>query len=154
MVKVTLWASLCLCKHGEHLKKMLDLKKKSCSYCCTGGWRSLLFLAQYDKLDIIVKPSQITCKSSECMSNKPGSLICQTMLSLFPRSAVVSKRLSGTLLQEADAAQLMPLPLLELPGWPYLSSVDLNCQCTLLLAPVSLKYFLDVSTAQGIKLIV
>lgn len=57
------------------------------------------------------------------------------MLSLFPTSAVVSKRFSGTLLQEADAAQMMLLPPLEQPGWPYLSAVDLSCQCPLLLAP-------------------
>lgn len=51
--------------------------------------------------------------SSECMLNKPGSLKYQILLSLFPRSAEVSKRLSGTLLQEGDAAQMMPLPPLE-----------------------------------------
>lgn len=73
-------------------------------------------LAQSDKLDIIVKHNQITSKSSECMSNKPGSLKAQTTLSqvyyhLFPRVALVSKRACGAQLREADAAELVLPPL-------------------------------------------
>lgn len=127
-------------------------------------------LAQSDKLDIIVKYNQITSKSPECVSNKPGSLKTHTVLSqvyyhLFPRAELGSERHCGTLIEEADADELMPLLPLEQPRWPYLRAVDLHCRgteatalkSTLLLTHThqqTLKYFVDVSSAQGIKLIV